>query len=145
MQSLSLLIFLQVVQIHITQSNVLFHRKLTIFAFPGLPGADGRESPNDFLLYFHLYFIYFSLIFMSSSETSTNFFFSPSFFRCKVRLFEIFLVSWSKHILLYISFLELLLLHSTDSKSLCLCLYFPPGFFFFLNFFFDVLSDPFVV
>ena len=58
-----------------------------------------------------------------------NFF--SSFFRCKVRLFEIFLVSWSKHILLYISLLELLLLRSTHSRSLCLCLYFPPGFFFF--------------
>lgn len=44
----SQLILLQVIKLHITEVNVILHRKLTILAIPGLPGSDGREGTTPY-------------------------------------------------------------------------------------------------
>ena len=85
-----------------------------------------------FLLW-SLWFLTFYLGFVCSSFSGC--------FRCKVRLFEIFLVSWGKIVLLYISLLALLLLHPVGFGSSCFRCHLSLGIFWFPLWFLQLSID----
>ena len=88
----------------------------------------------SFLLFLDLYFIYFLSDFISSFILLTLGFvcsFFPNSFRCQVRLFEIFLLSWERPVWLWTSLLELFLLHPIDFRKLCFHFLLSWGIFWF--------------
>ena len=93
-----------------------------------------------FFFYQSAFHLISTLIFMISFLLLTLGFICSVFLRYKVRLFEIFLVSWGSHLLLWAFLLELALLHPIHLDMLHFHFHLSKGIFdFSIDFFFDIL------